>query len=132
MPSHIEHTGCYTAVKKKKKEKKKKTSTPEQQRGGSWWLLACVSAGIWSHNSRFPLLAVVKSHMQAAEFEFTADSASVSHHRPLMADSKYLEHAVKAGLMPACRAGGSSWVIPTNLAEHDNGLKKVYHMVGSG
>jgi ubiquinone/menaquinone biosynthesis C-methylase UbiE len=107
------------------------TSTPEQQRDAFWWLSLFPRASD-AICSRFPPLEVLKSHMKAANFEFTADSVTTPLHRPLMAENKYLLHGVKAGFMPEYRCGDSSWAMAENFGELDEGLKTLQKMIDEG
>jgi len=107
------------------------TSTPEQQRDAFWWLSLFPKASE-AICARFPSLEVLKTHLKAANFEFNADSVAVPLHRSLMAESKYLEHGVKAGFMPEYRAGDSSWSMAENFGELDEGLKKLQGMIDAG
>jgi len=107
------------------------TSMPEQQRDAFWWLSLFPKASE-AICARFPSLEVLKTHLKAANFEFNADSVAVPLHRSLMAESKYLEHGVKAGFMPEYRAGDSSWSMAENFGELDEGLKKLQGMIDAG
>jgi len=107
------------------------TSTPEQQRDAFWWLSLFPRASE-AQCKRFPPLEVLKAHMQAAKFEFNADSVTVPLHRSLMAENKYLEHGVKSGFEPEYRAGDSSWSMAENFGELEDGLKKLQEMIDKG
>jgi len=107
------------------------TSMPEQQRDGFWWLSLFPNASD-AICSRFPSLTIVEAHLRDAGFLVDADSVTVPLMRTLMAESRYLEHGVRAGFSDVYRSGDSSWAMAENFGELKDGLNQIQKMLDDG
>jgi ubiquinone/menaquinone biosynthesis C-methylase UbiE len=107
------------------------TSMPEQQRDGFWWLSLFPNASD-AICSRFPPLTTIEAHLRDAGFNVDADSVAVPLRRTLMAESRYLEHGVRAGFSGVYRSGDSSWAMAENLGELKDGLNQIQAMLDDG
>lgn len=107
------------------------TSTPEQQRDAFWWLELFPRASQAICERFLPLQTLIR-FSQEASLKVDADSVCVPLHRPLMAESRYLQHGVKGGFVKEYRAGDSSWSMAENFGELDGGLKVLQDMIDQG